>query len=144
MGAYYVYAHNSVSVKGVSKLYIIKRKDRLLTHIGLCVDESMVIHFGSKTGNMFAKDKDVLFCSIQEFSHGRKVYLTPIEECIELSTICDRATRIKNSQRKYRLLKNNCISFVLMCINGTDSASFADILQMVIHYRIQLLAFLLD
>lgn len=124
-------------------MYIAKRKDRLLTHIGLYVDDDMVIHFGSKTRNMFANDQEIQFCSFQEFSHGRKVFLTKITESIEVDTLFERAAKIRDSQRKYHLLRNNCISFVLMCLHDSEDTSVIEMLWAMIQYRIQPLAFLL-
>ena len=124
-------------------MYLLKRKDKVFTHVGLYVDDHTILHYGSKTNNMFAGDHEVQISSLAAFANGRKVTRKRIEENVELGTLYVRVEKIKSNKKKYNIFANNCISFILMCLYGREEISFAEMIKGMLKYRIEPLALLL-
>lgn len=124
-------------------MYLIKRKDKLFTHVGLYIDEYTIFHYASKTNDMFSTDQDVRISPLSEFSNGRKIFKIELDENIDLKTIYQRAQVFKNNGRRYNILTNNCISFVLSCLYGKSKVSIYSMFKGMMMYKIQPFGFVL-
>ena len=105
------------------------------------LDDNTVIHYASKTNNMFAKDQAIRISSIDEFSNNRIIYKEKLYDTIDLGVLYERVQKFDNSGKKYNFITNNCFSFVFTCLNG--STTVVDTLKNIFKYRIQPFAFIL-
>lgn len=124
-------------------MYLIKRKDKFFTHVGLFVNEDTILHYASKTNNMFSKNQEVRISTLKEFSNGRKVFWSALNETIDYKVIQQNANLFKNNGKKYNFLTNNCISFILSCLHGENTISIYEMIKGMIKYKIEPFSFIL-
>lgn len=125
-------------------MYLIKRKDKFFTHVGLLINEDIILHYASKTNNMFSKNQEVRVSNLKEFSNGRKVFWSELNENIDYTVLQQNANSFKSNGKKYNFLTNNCIPFILSCLNGKNTISIFEMIKGMIKYKIVPLSFILN
>lgn len=119
-------------------VYILARKDKLFYHFGVLVNDDKVIHFASKTNNMFAGDQIVRVDQIEDFAIGREI--KKVYEILEHSSdeIINRAKEYWGNSKKYSLNSNNCILFILWCLKVSESRNFITVVKYYLIYRFKM------
>lgn len=115
-------------------VYILARKDKLLYHFGILINDSLVLHFASKTNNMFASDQTVRLDKVGDFAIERK-----IEKVCEIigeptAEIMNRASEYWGNKQKYSLHSNNCILFVLWCLKIQERRTIFTVIRYYLKY----------
>lgn len=113
---------------------VIGRKDKFFYHFGIMIDNNKVLHFASKTNDMFARDQQVKKESLEEFSNGRKVEIVYEVPRVREDIIETRAESYWGNNMKYSLRSNNCILFVLWCLHAKIRQEFGIVVQYYIKY----------
>ncbi len=114
--------------------YVITRKDKLFFHFGILLPSGYVLHFASKTNNMFAGDQTVKKDPIEQFALQRKteiLYQIPI---INEQELIKSAFSYWGKNEKYSLLRNNCITFIFWCLYNIQNCRFSLVLCYYINY----------
>lgn len=124
-------------------MYLITRKDRLFTHIGIYLNESQIIHFSSKTNSLIKNDKIVKYDDLKHFSRNRCIKLVEIKSNFTEADIIHSAHQFYGKYLKYHIIKNNCYSFVLWCLYQKRGTSLKDILAFTHYYKIPITACIL-
>lgn len=122
-------------------MYLIIRKDRLLTHIGLYLENFGILHYASLTNNFWGKDKAIKTDTLASFSMGRIVKIIPISKKISNDYIVSKAFSFPGAIHEYHIIHNNCYTFVLWCLYGQKNTRLSDILSFASTYRIPLFSF---
>lgn len=122
---------------------LIIRKDKIFTHIGIYLDDTMILHYSSKTNNFFRNDKIVKCNNIEEFKRERKVKLIECKREICIEELRQSAKIFIQRQEAYHIIKNNCYTFVLWCLYQKRRTSLKDILHFANSYNIPIMAFCL-
>jgi len=110
-------------------IFVITRKDRIFFHFGILLNSGRVLHFASKTNNMFAHDQTVKDDSLAQFSLQRKTKIMYQIYDIDDQTIQKRAKEYWGMNVKYSLQHNNCITFVLSCLYDEVNFCFWKVLN---------------
>lgn len=108
---------------------IITRKDRLYYHFGILLESEQVLHYASKTNNMFMGDQIVRDDNLTGFSNYKKVSILYSLDNINDDEIIGRAKHYFGRKEKYNLVSNNCITFVLWCLTGQRKYNVTDIFR---------------
>ncbi len=95
---------------------IVTRKDRLITHFGIQLSSGNVLHFASKTNNMFAGNQIVRNDSFDEFAIQRRVKVLYRIKDVDEAVILKRSAEYYGNRKQYSLRYNNCITFILWCL----------------------------
>lgn len=103
---------------------IIARKDKLFFHFGILLSSGRVLHFASKTNNMFARNQTVREDSFNEFSIQRQTKILCQIPDIEDSILIQRAIKYWGQNMNYSLSHNNCITFIIWCLYGKSNLCF--------------------
>ena len=119
-------------------MYLIISKDRLLTHIGIYLEKSGIIHYASLTNNFWGKDKTVKKDTLASFSMGRIVRVIPISTHLSDDDIAAKAYFFPGATHEYHIVHNNCYTFVIWCLCGKDHTRISDVLSFVFTYKIPL------
>ncbi|MCI8956312.1 hypothetical protein AMURIS_04369 [Acetatifactor muris] len=119
---------------------LIIRKDKIFTHIGIYLDDTMILHYSSKTNNFFRNDKIVKCNSIEEFKRDRKIRLIECKEKIYGEEFKRAIETFIRRQEDYHIIKNNCYTFVLWCLYHKRRTSLKDIFYFADNYKIPILS----
>ena len=115
-------------------VYILARKDKLLYHFGILMNDNIVIHFASKTNNMFAGDQLVRFDKVEDFAIQREIIKVYEISGQLIGEITDRAKQYWGNNKKYTLNNNNCILFVLWCLKIQERRNLVTVIRYYLHY----------
>ena len=115
-------------------VYILARKDKLLYHFGILMNDNIVIHFASKTNNMFAGDQLVRFDKVEDFAIQREIIKVYEISGQLIGEITDRAKQYWGNNKKYTLNNNNCILFVLWCLKIQEKRNLVTVIRYYLHY----------
>lgn len=108
---------------------IIMRKDKLYYHFGIMVEADRVLHYASKTNNMFKHNQVVRDDTLRGFSNDRKAIVVYHLTEADIEKIKQRAVHCYGIGRRYGLLSNNCITFILWCLTGDRECNFTDVIK---------------
>lgn len=120
---------------------LIIRKDKVFTHIGIYLDDTMILHYSSKTNNFFRNDKIVKCNNIEEFKRDRKIKLIKCKKKVYIEELKRAIEIFIDRQEDYHIIKNNCYTFVLWCLYQKRQTSLRDILYFANNYNIPILSF---
>lgn len=110
-------------------IFVITRRDRLFFHFGILLNSGRILHFASKTNNMFAHDQTVKEESFVQFSLQRKTKILYQIYGLNDQTVQKRAREYWGKNIKYSLQYNNCITFVLSCLYNETNFCFWKVLN---------------
>ena len=124
-------------------MYLIIRKDKLLTHIGIYIENYGIVHYASLTNNFFGKDKVVKKDNLASFSLGRLVRIIPIMCSSSKEDVISKSSIFPGALHDYHIIHNNCYTFVFWCLYGKCYTRFSDMMKFAFKYKIPMLSFLL-
>lgn len=101
----------------------------LFYHFGLMLNDKNVIHFASKSNNMFAGDQGVRINTIEDFSINRKTTLVYCVKDVDSVNIMNRAQNYWGNRETYSLHNNNCILFILWCLTMEEKRNIFTVVK---------------
>lgn len=122
-------------------MYLITRKDKIFTHIGIYLNDSSVLHYSSRTNNFFKNDKIVKHDTLSAFSRNRCVKLTKINKITSEEEVIKLSRRFNVEKKKYHIISNNCYTFVMWCLYQKSHTNLKDIFIFTRHYKIPIISF---
>ena len=121
-------------------MYVIKRKDRLFTHVGIYVNDDYVIHFSSLTNNFLGRDKCVRISTLNSFALSRKTKIVGEPLPCTMEELESRVLFFQNNYGDYHFITNNCYTFLLWSGMGISHATIKNIFSFCYKNRLFLLA----
>ena len=103
--------------------FIIRRKWKLLFHLGILMNDSTVAHFASSSCNFMNRDQTIKISSVEEFSMDRNTVRVAIPLAVH-DVAHSRIETFRKGQSKYNFFTNNCITFVIFCAYGRRCTLF--------------------